>query len=146
VSSPLDPHAAPPLILEDGRTWRFHARIIRWVDGDTVELDMLVDVGFEMMTTQRRMARLLGVNTPELHAKDPDERERAMAALDFVRRSWPYQLVGAAVRSGTPVVVEVAKYDKYGRDLARVTDLNGTDISQALITAGLGEHYDGGAR
>ena len=65
-----------------------------------------------------------------------------MAALDFVRRSWPYQLVGAAVRSGTPVVVEVAKYDKYGRDLARVTDLNGTDISQALITAGLGVHYD----
>jgi len=144
--SPLDPHAAPPLVLEDGRTWRFHARIVRWVDGDTLELDMLVDVGFEMLTTQRRTARLLGVNTPELHAKDPAERERAMTALDRVKASWPGQLTGSAVRSGTPVVVEVAKYDKYGRDLARVIDLNGVDVAQALITAGLGEPYDGGAR
>jgi endonuclease YncB( thermonuclease family) len=134
-------------VLEDGRTWRFHARVVRWVDGDTVVLDCLIDVGFEEMTTKRRTCRLLGVNTAETNSRDSDQRERALAARDFVRAAWPGQLVGAAVRNGCPMVVDVVKYDKYGgREDVHLHDLNGTDVSQALITSGLGVPYDGTSR
>lgn len=145
--SALDPLAALPVILEDGRTWRYRARIIRWTDGDSLWVDLLVDRGFEEMSTKRINVRLLGVDTAEKNSRDPGERERAMAAYDFVRSSWPAQLTGSAVRDGTPVTVDVVKYDKYApRFDCIVTDLHGISISDALIRSGLGDPYDGGPR
>lgn len=65
--------------------WRFPVRNVeRVVDGDTVDLE--VDVGFRLRSTQR--FRLDGVDTPEIFgvSKDSHEYERGRAAQGVTRR------------------------------------------------------------
>lgn len=133
----LDPHARPPVVLPDG-TWRFAARIVRWTDGDTAVVDCVLDVGFEEMGTKRRRIRLAGVDAPETRSADPAEREAGRAALAYMLAHWP---------AGTPLVVDVIRWDKYGgRDLGALVDAAGIDLAGALLEAGHGVVYDGGAR
>lgn len=147
-----DPHARPPVVLSRTGTqevWQFAARIVRWTDGDTAVVDCLVDVGFQRMATERRTIRLLGVNTPETRGTTGEVRARALEAKAFVTERWPGANSGELLRDprGCPVVVTVEGFDKFGgRDDGRIVDLRGQDVSQALIDAGLGDPYDGGAR
>ena len=136
--STLDPAAAPPQINGDG-SWLFAGRIVRWIDGDTVVVDCLIDLGFSEMATRRRTIRLLGVNTAEKNDKDPAKRARAAAATEYVNELAP---VGAVVD------VFVVGYDKYGgRDDGRIALADvGFDVSTLLIDKGLGDPYFGGAR
>lgn len=151
----FDPHARPPVILEDNRTWRYAARVISWTDGDTCQADALIDLGFEQMVTRRLVCRLLGVNTPETRGTTGDVRERALHAKAFVSARWPGQVlapvdddgVQRVIRPGTPVLVDVLKWDKYAPRLdVHIGDMRGQDVTDALLAAGLGDPYDGGAR
>src|SRR5215467_2869794 len=56
------------------------------VDGDTA--DFLEDDGRRSYTLRRE--RMLGINTPELHASDPDVRAKAQQATDFMH-AWLIQ-------------------------------------------------------
>jgi micrococcal nuclease len=59
----------------------FRAQCVKVVDGDTV--DLLVDVGFHAFRRER--FRLYGIDTPELHAKTVEDREKALKAAEYVR-------------------------------------------------------------
>lgn len=50
--------------------------IIRVVDGDTV--DLLIDQGFDQLRKMR--FRLLGIDAPEIHSKDPNEKAAGKVA------------------------------------------------------------------
>lgn len=105
----------------------YKATVVRWVDGDTVELD--VDLGFKI--TLREKLRLAGINCPEVNSPDPSERERARKALELSSSLFP---------PGMALSVQSRKggVDKYGRWLATIYLPDGTTLTDRLLSAGLG--------
>lgn len=108
-------------------TYTYAATIYRWVDGDTVWLD--VDLGFRMAA--RTDFRLYGIDTPERGAEGYAEATSRCNAL---------------APAGTPVVIHTVKSpDKYGRWLVDVHTAAGS-INEALIAEGLAKAYYGGTK
>lgn len=105
----------------------YPATVIRWVDGDTVELE--VDLGFYLTTRQH--FRLLGYNAPEVVGA---ERSAGLASM-MIACSFAPEL--------GKVTVVSTKGDKYGRWLANVILPDGRDLVSALIDAGAGKAWDG---
>lgn len=97
--------------------YRYSACVVRWVDGDTV--DLLVELGFHVRTIQR--FRLIGVNTPE--RGQPGYAE-ARACAESV------------LPPGSRLEITSQKSDKYGRWLVELPE-----VTLALRKAGL---VDGG--
>lgn len=60
------------------------ATVVRWVDADTVVLE--VDLGFRVYRTMT--VRLAGVDAPELRRGTPEERARGRSARDFAVDRW----------------------------------------------------------
>lgn len=111
--------------------YEYDAMILRWLDGDTV--DVMLDLGVDILRKMR--VRLAGVNTPEIHSRDLDEKKRGNAALAFAITLAP---VGTKVRTKTEKTAE-----KYGRYLARIWTPEGKDISVELIAAKHALPWDG---
>lgn len=110
------------------------ARIVRIVDGDTLEVRARVWLGHEVAT----LVRLVGVNTPEIKGRCAAERVRAEQAAHF--------LSDLFARDPAAVLTDI-RHDKYGgRILARVHTTAGRDVGELMIAAGLAVAYDGGAR
>ena len=113
--------------------FEYAAEIVRWVDGDTV--DLKVSLGFGASWESR--FRLYGIDTPE--RGQPGYTE----ATAFCNGAAP---VGATVtiRSYKP---EAMRQDKYGRWLAEITPRAAvTTVNDALIGAGLAVPYFGGKK
>lgn len=108
------------------------ASVEKVVDGDTLDVRAAIWLG---QTVDVRI-RIAGIDAPELQARCPEERQRALAARAFLEE----RLGHGAVRLSNIV------YDKYGgRMLASVADADG-DIADAMLMAGLARPYDGGKR
>lgn len=93
--------------------WEYRARLIKVVDGDT--LDMEIDVGFHGRQVER--LRLLGVNTPE--RGHIDWNHATLTTLDWLRErdfndAWPY-------------LIRTEKSDSFGRYLAKIWNATRTD-------------------
>lgn len=102
--------------------WTYRAKIVRVVDGDT--LDLRIDLGFRVEMDVR--VRLSGVNTPE---RGHPDWLRACG----VTRDWC-----AVASSAWPLLVTTAKTEKYGRWLAVVTDVSGRSLNDQLVKSGWG--------
>ncbi len=103
--------------------------VVRVVDGDTVTL--YCD-GRGLLRT-----RLMGFDTPELYASDClGEKLQALQATAYL--GWRYLRAGevSVVMRGT---------DRYDRKLARMR-LDGKDVADVMIDAGLARAYAGGRR
>lgn len=61
----------------------YTAEIQSVYDGDTVTAQ--IDLGFRLHMSKAKL-RLLGINTPEMRSKDPEEKKKAYAARDYVRK------------------------------------------------------------
>jgi micrococcal nuclease len=107
--------------------YEYKADVVRWIDGDTVELD--VDLGFRL--SFRDHFRLDGIDTPE-------------------RGSVGY--ITAKVRAaqlappGSSVLIQTAKSDKYGRYLAALWTDVGPTVNHTLVEEGLAKPYYGGKK
>lgn len=108
-------------------TYNYNAEVVRWVDGDTVELD--VDLGFHLRYKDH--FRLLGVDTAE--------RGRPLAAEGKA-------LSISLAPAGASVTINTTKGDKYGRWLTTVTTAAGENVSAELIKAKLAKPYFGGTK
>lgn len=114
--------------------WTVRLRSPAAYDGDTLYL--IVPELPEPL--QRMSVRVLGVDTPEIRGRCEAEKRKAADARAFVLH---------AFRGATTVELDVVGWDKYGgRVDAHVTMPDGRDLASALIEAGLGRPYDGGAR
>lgn len=103
--------------------YSYKAEVVRWVDGDTV--DVIIDLGFRVSTRQR--LRLYAVNTPERGQEGFHE------ATEFCRLAAPH---------GHQVVVETHKTGKFGRWLAEVWAPGETQsINEALLEHGHAQPY-----
>lgn len=114
------------------------AVVERVIDGDTLAVRARIWLDQEV----RVHVRIARIDTPELAARCPRERDLAGQARDFVHDI--LFLDGAAEPA---VWLSEIGQDKYGgRVLARVTGGSGADIAQALVQAGLAQVYDGAKR
>ena len=112
-------------MYEESEMYEYKAKVTNVVDGDTI--DAIVDLGFKVQTLQR--LRLARVDTPE--------RTQAGygAARDFVK-----QLV-----EGKDVTMRSHKASKWGYFLADIS-IEGRDVADMLLAAGLAKPYDGGTK
>jgi micrococcal nuclease len=95
----------------------YRATLVRVIDGDTIDVD--IDLGFDRITTRRRL-RLLGVDTPE--HKDPNFAE----ATEFT---------SAILKTSSEIIVQTTSKDSFGRWLANVW-CNGNSLNAKLIEKG----------
>jgi micrococcal nuclease len=81
--------------------------------------------------------RLRGVDAPERNARCFEEREKAEAAHDALKRILAEGQIG----------ISQVTLDKYGgRVVAMASTVATPDVSSALIAAGVGRPYAGGRR
>lgn len=106
----------------------YSATVVRWVDGDTV--DLRVDLGFHTFVETR--FRLYGIDTPERGQKNHDEAWHLAETL---------APVGAVV-----TIHSYKNADKYGRWLAEIITATGTSVNNGLLTAALAVPYFGGTK
>lgn len=119
----------------------YNCKVTRVLDGDTI--DAVVDLGFSIHYNIR--VRLLGINAPEIHTRDPKEK-----AAGLVSKLWLENWV-ALSNSKIIVRTQLDKTGKYGRILGELfSDLadlaNGASANRQLVTRGLASVYDGGKR
>jgi endonuclease YncB( thermonuclease family) len=114
------------------------ARVLRVLDGDTIEVRAHIWLGQEVATR----VRLAGVDAPELEGACRSERALAMRA-----RAYLAARLATADGGLADVSLSDIRAGKYGgRVLARVRTAGGEDLSQALLAAGLARAYAGKAR
>lgn len=105
----------------DKRTMIFNCNVLKWVDGDTVDLN--VDMGFSIWSKQR--IRLAGIDTPE--KGEPNYTEATEKALQLAP-------------IGTPAVLISNGKDKYGRYIGELK-VNGVVVNESLLESGLAKKY-----
>tara|TARA_R100001530_G_scaffold65541_1_gene46918 strand:+ start:314 stop:685 length:372 start_codon:yes stop_codon:yes gene_type:complete len=123
--------------MSDNNLFHYRSKVTRVVDGDTIDVEL--DLGFNIKLSER--VRFVGVNTPESRTRDLEEKERGLAAKDFVGR-WLLETAGMS-----PIIqTSMDKTGKFGRILGRVLNDEGVCLNDVLIEEGHGVPYDGGKR
>jgi endonuclease YncB( thermonuclease family) len=110
----------------------YPATVVRCIDGDTVVFQ--VPLWHEPELTLKEPFRVFGINAPEMHSANPNEKKAAEAALAFLSTLLPadYQ-----------VTVTSQGRDKYGRGLVSITLPDGSDVSKLMIDSGHALPWDG---
>lgn len=119
--------------------YEYSAKIVRVVDGDTVDAD--VDLGLDVHLNLR--FRLYGINTPEIRSKDPKEKTAGLAAMNRL----------VALVEGKQVIIKTDKdkTEKFGRYLTTIflspsvmtRPAEEISINQILVNEGLAKEYFG---
>tara|TARA_B100000965_G_C19584520_1_gene755087 strand:- start:379 stop:828 length:450 start_codon:yes stop_codon:yes gene_type:complete len=66
--------------------YEYKAKILRVVDGDTVDVD--IDLGFGVWMHKERV-RMMGIDTPESRTRDKVEKKFGLASKEFVKAYLP---------------------------------------------------------
>lgn len=117
--------------LVDIKMYTYKARLIRIVDGDTIDAE--IDLGFD--TIVRKRIRLYGINTPETRTKDLKEKEKGLAAK---------QRLTELLKSEFIVETILNKRGKYGRVLGTVYVMENeqkVNINETLVSEGHAVKY-----
>ena len=112
---------------------QFKAKVVRVVDGDTLDCD--IDLGFHI--TLRERIRLMGVDTPETRTRDPVEKANGLKSKSFVEDF-------VALKGGN-IFLKVHGFGKFGRPLADLF-VDGINLNQKLVDLGYAAPYFGGKR
>ena len=113
--------------------YQYRAKVNRVIDGDSIVLD--IDLGFDIWMNNQSI-RIYGIDTPEIRTKDLDEKSRGLIAKKRVDDLLP---VGDVVTINT----HKDKGGKFGRILAKITNIDGVDVGAALIEEHLAVPYYG---
>ncbi len=118
------------------------AQVVSVLDGDTLEVRVHIWLGQDLSTR----VRLAGIDAPELKGKCDRERDLARRARAYLLARLDPAAAGAATGAGMVRLRDV-RYGKFaGRVLARVETLDGMDLGEGLLAAGLARPYDGRRR
>lgn len=66
--------------------YEYRAKILRVVDGDTVDVD--IDLGFGVWMHKERV-RMMGIDTPESRTRDKVEKKFGLASKEYVKAYLP---------------------------------------------------------
>tara|TARA_R100000152_G_C6781221_1_gene215258 strand:- start:2292 stop:2663 length:372 start_codon:yes stop_codon:yes gene_type:complete len=122
--------------------YRYNAKLIRVVDGDTIDAD--IDLGFDVHVKKR--IRLAGINAPESRTRNKVEKKLGLAAKE--------RLIDILEGAANCFELQSEELGKYGRVLGRlhINKLAGKDvltqvcINDTLVKEGHAVVYDGGKR
>ena len=124
--------------------YEYKARIVKIVDGDTVDVD--IDLGFGIWLTDERV-RIMGIDTPESRTRDKVEKFFGKAAKTRLK-----ELLGPYATLKTRVARDGEDMrGKFGRVLGdfqvyyHAEDRYST-VSQILIKEGHAVEYEGGSK
>ena len=113
----------------------YDAKVLKVVDGDTVDVD--IDLGFGIVLTDERV-RIMGIDTPESRTSDQIEKLFGLAAKERLK-----ELLGEEA-------VLITKDDKHGEDMkgkfGRVLGdfrVGGKTVTEILIEEGHAVAYHG---
>ena len=107
-------------------------------DGDTIKVQAEIWPGFIWSGS----VRVLGIDTPEIRGKCPEEKAAAVAAREFVKRIVGDRVTLHNIKLGKFAGRVLANVELQLRDSRRTTD----DLAEILIDHGHARRYDGGAR
>ncbi|HLO12802.1 MAG TPA: thermonuclease family protein [Pseudoneobacillus sp.] len=112
----------------------FPAKCTRVVDGDTVEVEffLLPEKVFPQIKMTQKL-RLLGVNTPELHSKNAEEKTAAYNAKTFT----------TSEVLNKDVVINITGSDAFGRLLTTLY-IDGENLNALLLHDGFAKPYERG--
>ena len=114
--------------------YEYRVKILRVVDGDTVDVD--IDLGFGVWMHKERV-RLYGIDTPESRTRDKEEKKYGKAAKAFLQEK---------LEAGTPLLRTFKDgVGKYGRVLGELFTKEG-NINKIMVKEGHAVFYDGGKR
>ena len=113
--------------------FRFNARLVRVVDGDTIDAD--IELGFSVFMRDR--IRLMGIDTPESRTRNLQEKSWGLAAKHRL-----IELL-AETNGEFTLVTEDMEKGKFGRVLGTI-EINGKDANQTLIEENFAIPYEGG--
>ena len=135
------PCASGVFLLKDDMDERnlffYKAKVLRWIDGDTVEL--LVDLGFH--TYRRERFRLCGVNAPELRPARDKFKTEADRLAHIAKAKETLAYCEKLCRPDTFVMIKtyMDKQEKYGRYLCDIEIAGLTTLNKMLIEGGYAE-------
>ena len=112
-------------------------------DGDSVNLTLEADIGFDMTVRIFKKARLYGIDTTELRDKRPDWKSLGYHARNYVR-SW---MDRALENPDAALYFQSLNYTgKFGRalgDILEIGDTFSTSLCENLIEYRLAVPYEG---
>tara|TARA_B110000438_G_C15193269_1_gene385399 strand:- start:63 stop:491 length:429 start_codon:yes stop_codon:yes gene_type:complete len=119
--------------------YEYKAKIIKIVDGDTVDVD--IDLGFGIWMKNERV-RIMGIDTPESRTSDKVEKKFGLAAKKRLTE---------LLKEHTVLMTEVDKHGldmkgKFGRVLGDFKTDSGVRVTKVLIKEGHAVAYFGGAK
>jgi len=113
----------------------YEVEVLRVVDGDTV--DVRIDLGFNVWHKCR--VRMVGINAPESRTRDLEEKEKGLAAKEWLKLRF------FGVGDIYSVELQSQGTGKYGRVLGEFY-IDETNINQEMVEVGHAVAYDGGKR
>jgi len=109
----------------------FPAKVLRVVDGDT--LDLMIDCGFGVHTRQR--VRLARIDTPEVRGEERPEGIKAKAFVEDFLHGISQVLVTTQKDKG--------KFGRYIGEIVVIREGEMINLSDRLLKEGLAEEYKG---
>ena len=109
----------------------YKCKILRVVDGDTIDVD--IDLGFGIWMHKERV-RLLGIDTPESRTRDLEEKKYGLAAKEFLTK-W-------VTSGGLTIKTTKDARGKFGRILGELWCFN-TNVNEKMIEEHHAVEYHG---
>ena len=117
--------------------YEYRSKILRIVDGDTVDVD--IDLGFGVWMHKERV-RMMGIDTPESRTRDKVEKKFGLASKEFVKSFLPIgsmQVLKTEIdKSGED------KKGKFGRILGDFV-IDKEFVTHIMINEGYAVKYNG---
>ena len=117
--------------------YEYKCKIVKVVDGDTVDVDL--DLGFGVWLRDERV-RIMGIDTPESRTSDKVEKIFGLAAKDRL-----ISLLGSEATLDTMINKNGENMKgKFGRILGNFRTINGEHCADVLMNEGHAVAYNGG--
>jgi micrococcal nuclease len=113
----------------------YRCKILKVLDGDTVEIDL--DLGFNIVLANQKV-RMAGIDTPESRTSNNEEKPRGLLSKKKVQEKLP---VGSWQKIQT--MKPNSNDDKFGRILGVFIMEDGTSLNQWMIDNNYAVLYSG---
>lgn len=113
--------------------YKTFGKCVHVYDGDTVHIIFKIP---NSDACYKWIVRLIGIDTPEMKSKNPNEKQKAKESQAFLSKLILNKII----------YVECLEFDKYGRLLGNLyLDINEPkSLNQLMIDNGYAKAYDGG--